>query len=64
VKAALKNELNDPQGHGRHSAFDDASEVEILEWIQNQAEKFNEITRTNIIHYCEAKYSFSIREGG
>jgi hypothetical protein len=33
VKAALKNVLDDPQGRGRHSALDDASEIEILEWI-------------------------------
>jgi hypothetical protein len=31
VKAALKNGLDDPQGRDRHHAFDDASEIEILE---------------------------------
>jgi hypothetical protein len=55
--------LDDPQGRDRHSAFDDASEIEILEWIQNQAEKFNPITQTDLIHYCQVKYSCSISRG-
>jgi hypothetical protein len=31
VKAALKNGLSDPETRGRHSAFDDASELEIID---------------------------------
>jgi transposase len=60
VNAALENGLDDPQGSGRHSAFDDASEVEILEWVRNQSEKFNPITRTDVLQYYQAKYSSSI----
>jgi hypothetical protein len=52
VKAALKNGLDDSQGDDLHSAFGDGSEIEILEWVQNQAEIFNLITRTDILHYC------------
>jgi hypothetical protein len=55
--------LDDPQGLGRHSAFDDVSKVEILEWVQNQAEKFNPVRRTDILHYYQAKYSSSISRG-
>jgi hypothetical protein len=33
VKAALENGLNDPKVRGRHFAFDDKSEIQILEWI-------------------------------
>jgi hypothetical protein len=57
VKAALKNGLNDSQGRGRHSAFDNASEIEILEWVQNQAERLNPITRIDLLHYYLAQYS-------
>jgi hypothetical protein len=48
VKAALDNELNDPKVRGRHFALDDDSEIEILEWIQTQAEKYAPITRTDL----------------
>jgi hypothetical protein len=44
VKADLDNELNDPKVRGRHFAFDDDSEIEILEWIQTQAEKYVPMT--------------------
>jgi hypothetical protein len=63
VNAALKNGLDDPQSRGRHSALDDASEIEILEWIQKQAEKFNPITRTDLLYYFQANYSCSISRG-
>jgi hypothetical protein len=63
VKAALKNGLNDPQGRDRHSPLDDTSEIEIFEWIQKQAEKFNSITRTDLLYYYQAKYSCSISRG-
>jgi hypothetical protein len=63
VKAALKNGLDDPQGSDRHHAFDDASEIEILEWIQKQAEKFNLVVRTDILHDCQAQCSCSISRG-
>jgi hypothetical protein len=33
VKAALKNGLSDPETWGRHSAFEYASELEIIDWI-------------------------------
>jgi hypothetical protein len=63
VKAALDNGLNDPKLRGRHFAFDDDSEVEILDWIQRQAEKSALVTRTDLKHYCEATYSRSISRG-
>jgi hypothetical protein len=37
--------------------------MEILDWISAQADKCRPITRTNILHYCEAKYSHSISRG-
>jgi hypothetical protein len=54
VKAALDNGLNDPKVRGRHFAFDDDSEVQILDWIQRQAENYAPVTRTDLKHYCEA----------
>jgi hypothetical protein len=63
VKAALENGLNEPKVRGRHFAFDDDSEVQILEWIQGQAEKCEPVTRTDLKHHCEVKYSRSISRG-
>jgi hypothetical protein len=60
VKAALENDLNDPKVRGRHFAFDDESEIQILEWIRSQAEKCAPVTRTDIRHHCNVKYSRSI----
>jgi hypothetical protein len=54
--------LDDPQGRGRHPALDDGSEIEILEWIRNQAEKFNPVTRLDLVHHWQAKYSCSISQ--
>jgi hypothetical protein len=62
VKAALANGLNEPKVRGCHFVFDDDSEIEILEWIQSQAEKYEPVTRTDLRHYCEAKYSRSISQ--
>jgi hypothetical protein len=42
---------------GRHFAFDDDSEDEILEWIEAQAKNCKSITRADLRHYCKAKYS-------
>jgi hypothetical protein len=33
IKAALDNGLSDPKVRGRHLAFDDELEIEIIEWI-------------------------------
>jgi hypothetical protein len=38
VKAALDNGLNDRKVRDRHFTWDDDSEIEILEWVQTQAE--------------------------
>jgi hypothetical protein len=63
VKAALKNGFSDPETRGRHSALDDASEREIVDWIQKQAEKFNPVTRTDLLHYCQEKFSSPVSRG-
>jgi hypothetical protein len=55
--------LNEPKVRDRHFAFDDDSEIAILEWLQNQAEKYKSVTRTDLRHYCEAKYSHSTSRG-
>jgi hypothetical protein len=60
VKTALENSLNDLKVRGRHFAFDDESEIQILEWIQIQAEKCAPVTRTDFRHHCKVKYSCSI----
>jgi hypothetical protein len=60
LKAALDNGLNDPKVHDRHFAFDGDSEVQILDWIQRQAEKSRPVARTDLKHYCKATYSRSI----
>jgi hypothetical protein len=59
----LENGLNDPKVRGRHFAFDDKSEIQILEWIRSQAEKCAPVTRTDLRHHCKVKYSRSISRG-
>jgi hypothetical protein len=56
----LTNRLDDPKICSGHLTFDGDSESEILEWIEAQAEKCKPITRTDLQHYYEAKYSRSI----
>jgi hypothetical protein len=51
VKAILKNGLENSHGRGPHPAFDDASEIEILEWIENQAEKSNSVRQRDLLHH-------------
>jgi hypothetical protein len=63
VKAALKNSLSDPETRIRHFAFDDTSELEIVDWIGKQAEKFNQVTRTDLLHYCQTKFSSLVSRG-
>jgi hypothetical protein len=63
VKAALANGFEGPKSRGRHLAFDEDSEQEILSWIEERAEKFRPVTRTEILHYCEVKYSRSVTRG-
>jgi hypothetical protein len=62
-KTALINGFNEPIVCDRHFAFDDDSEIEILEWIQSQAEKYELVTQTDLRNYCEVKYSRSISRG-
>jgi hypothetical protein len=63
VKTVLANGLNELKVRDRRFTFDDDSEIEILECIQNQTEKYEPVTRTDLWHYCEAKYSRSISRG-
>jgi hypothetical protein len=63
VKAGLDNDLNDPKVRGRHFAFHNESEVQILEWIRSQAEKCAPVTRTDLQHHCKVKYCGSISRG-
>jgi hypothetical protein len=64
VKASLENGLNDPKVRGRHFACDDQSEIQILELMRSQAEKSARVTRTDLRHHCEVKYSRSIARDG
>jgi hypothetical protein len=63
VKAMLDNRLEMPKVRVRHIEIDENSEAGILEWIDVQAKKCNQITRTDLQHYCQVKYSISINQG-
>jgi hypothetical protein len=63
VKAALEKALNEPKARGRDFAFDDQSEIQILEWIRSQADKCAPATRTDLRRHCKVKYSHSISRG-
>jgi hypothetical protein len=60
VNATLRNGLEPPKVRGRHFAIDEGSEAGILEWIEAQEEKYDPVTRTDLYHYCQIKYSVSI----
>jgi hypothetical protein len=62
-KAAWDNELNDPKVRGRHFAFNNDSEIEMLERVQTQAEKYALVTRTDFRHYGKVKCSRFIFRG-
>jgi hypothetical protein len=36
------------------------SKLEIVDWIRKQAEKFNPVTRTDLLHYCQTKFSSAV----
>jgi hypothetical protein len=60
VEAILHNGSNDSKAHDRHFVFNDDSEIEILEWVQTQAEKYAPITRTEVQPDWKVKYSRSV----
>jgi hypothetical protein len=64
VNAALKSGFDDPQGRGRHSALDDASEIEILEWIQKQAESLIQPHRPTFSTTAKLNILVLFPEGG
>jgi hypothetical protein len=62
AQAALDNKVETPKVCNHHMAVDENAEIDILEWIDVQAEKSNPVTLLNLRHYCEIKYSISNRE--
>jgi hypothetical protein len=64
VKAALANGLEPPKVRGRHSAIDEGSEADILQWIEAQAQKCNPVTQTDLRHHCQAIIPFPSAEDG
>jgi hypothetical protein len=63
VNAAFANGLEPPKVDGRYPAIDEGPEVEILKWIEAQAEKCKIATRTDLRQHCQAKYSVAISRG-
>jgi hypothetical protein len=63
VKSALANGMEPPKVRGHHFPIDQGSEAGIMEWIESQAEKRDTVTRADLRHYCQAKYSASISRG-
>jgi hypothetical protein len=45
VETALANGFEEPKSRGRHFAFDEDSEEEILTWIEERAERSRSVTR-------------------
>jgi hypothetical protein len=63
VKRALANGQEAPKVRGRHSAIDDGSEADILQWIEAQAQKYNPVMRTGRRHHYQAQYPVLISRG-
>jgi hypothetical protein len=55
--------MEPPKVRGRHFPIDQGSEAGIVEWIESQADKRDHVTRADLRHYCQAKYSVSISRG-
>jgi hypothetical protein len=60
IKAALANGFEEAKTRGRHMVFDGNSEADILTWIEAEAKKSKPVTRTELRHYCKAKYTRSV----
>jgi hypothetical protein len=55
--------LDPPKERGRHLAFDDESEADILACIQRNYEKSTPVSRTEVRHYCSLKFKTEITKG-
>jgi hypothetical protein len=63
VQRALENGWNTPTSRGRHPAMHPESEAKILQWVGNNYEQSNPVTRTEILHYCERKFNVPATRG-
>jgi hypothetical protein len=63
VQRALRSGWDAPKPRGRHTALSADAEADILGWIRKNYEKSNPVTRTEIRHYCETKYTVPITCG-
>jgi hypothetical protein len=63
VQRALRSGWDAPKPRGRHAALSADAEADILGWIRKNYEKSNPVTRTEIRHDRETKYTVPITHG-
>jgi transposase len=63
VRAVLVNRYDPPKQRGRHPGAAPHSQAEILAWIKRNAEKSTPVTRTELRHYCTAKFDILVTRG-
>jgi hypothetical protein len=63
VTSALESDLEPPGNRGKHPAFDHDRELQILDWIQENAEHSMTFTKTKITDYCTRQFQVTITRG-
>jgi hypothetical protein len=63
VRSALANRLNRPKSRGRHLAVDAESDLNLLAWIREQAQKNAAVTHTDIKNSCHEVWKFQASRG-
>jgi hypothetical protein len=56
VQVALAHKPDEPGQRGKHIALDQDCEEEIVDWIQQNAEKDTSLTREEILGYCRSQF--------
>jgi hypothetical protein len=63
AQSALANGLNPPKSRGAHLVVNAESDANLLAWIQEQAEKYAAVARTDIKNYCREVWMFEASRG-
>jgi transposase len=62
-QSALAHGLKPPRERGKHPALDAGREQQILDWIQQKAEKSTPVGKTEIKDYCITELKVRITRG-
>jgi ribosomal protein L11 methylase PrmA len=63
VQSALAHRLESPEERGKYPVLNQHREQQILDWIQQEAEKSTAVSKTEINDYCMRQFKASIIRG-